>query len=167
MGHDTEKRPLWAPWRIRYILGERNVHDGCFICHHAANPDDDVENHVIARGEHSFVFLNKYPYNSGHVMVSPYRHVAAMADMNADEKADCMDLLARMETTFISAMDPEGFNLGANLGTVAGAAVADHIHFHLVPRWNGDTNFMPVVGAIDCVPQALEETTELLRKHWK
>ena len=167
MGHDNEKRPLWAPWRIRYILGDRDTNEGCFICNHAATPESDIENYVIARGDHCFVFLNRYPYNSGHVMVSPFRHVATMADLTAEEKLESMDLLARMETTFAKAMNPDGFNMGANLGAVAGAAVADHVHFHMVPRWSGDTNFMPVIGSIDCVPQALEETAAILREHWK
>lgn len=166
MTDSGEKRPLWAPWRIRYILEDRDNDEGCFICSHAANSDEDITNYVIARGEHCFVFLNRYPYNSGHVLVSPYRHLAALADLTADERREMFDLVTVAEGVCKQAMNPDGFNMGCNLGHVAGAAIEDHIHLHLVPRWSGDTNFMPVIGGIDCVPQALEETAKILREHW-
>ena len=163
---DNEKRPLWAPWRIQYILEEREKDTGCFICGYAATHNYDIHNHVIYRGEHCFVFLNRYPYNSGHIMVSPFRHVAKLAELTPHERIETMDYLAKAELVFKEAMKPDGLNLGVNLGHVAGAAVEDHIHFHLVPRWSGDTNFMPVIGNIDCVPQALDDTAALLRDTW-
>ncbi|OVE81477.1 hypothetical protein BVY04_03190 [bacterium M21] len=166
MGSNPDNRPLWAPWRIQYILDDRDNDCGCFICGHAANPDNDIENNVIARGETCFVFLNKYPYNSGHILISPYRHLSDLNDLTNAERLEMITLLAKAENVCKAAMNPEAFNMGCNLGKVAGAAVEDHIHFHFVPRWNGDTNFMPIIGGTDCVPQALTDTAALLRKHW-
>ncbi|MEA3505882.1 MAG: HIT domain-containing protein [Elusimicrobiota bacterium] len=122
-----------------------------------------MNNHVIARSEHSFALLNIFPYNCGHMMIAPYRHTAEMENLSAEEITDIMWLLQRSIKALKETMDPEGFNVGFNLGRSAGAGVADHLHLHIVPRWVGDTNFMPVVADTDVIPQSLEETCRLLR----
>ena len=157
-------RPLWAPWRIEYIRG--NKVDDCFFCEKAARRND-VADHIIARGVHAFVLLNDYPYNSGHMMVAPYRHIGDLADLLAEERAEIMELLVQSERLLQRVMCPQGFNIGFNLGQPAGAGVADHVHGHVVPRWNGDTNFMPVLGNTRVVPESLDATTELLREAWE
>lgn len=168
MDSDPHHRPLWAPWRIDYILRDKEGNDpGCFLCDKANDPANDEANGVVARGECCYVLLNTYPYNSGHVMIAPYRHISRLDDLNADERTEMMDLLARAQDTLTRAMEPEGFNMGCNIGKAAGAAIEDHLHWHLVPRWCGDTNFMPVLADVDCVPQALEATTRLLRDAWR
>ena len=113
-----------------------------------------------------FVILNRYPYNSGHLMVVPYRHIGDIAELTAEERIELMDLTIKAKEVLKKVMNPEGFNIGFNLGLPAGAGVADHIHQHIVPRWNGDTNFMPVLGNTRVVPEALDATAELLRNAW-
>ena len=158
-GHE---RPLWAPWRIEYITSEK---DGpCFFCEKAEG--GDVPNHVIARGRTAFVLLNTFPYNSGHVLIAPYRHVADLNDLTPDELTELMVLAVRAKEVMTTVMQPQGFNFGFNIGAAAGAGVADHVHGHMVPRWVGDTNFMPVLGDTRVVPQALDETAALLREAW-
>ena len=159
-----EKRPLWAPWRIEFI---RAAKDGrCFLCGRK-NPKRDYENKlIVARGENVFVILNRYPYNSGHLMIAPYRHVGDISELSADERRELFDFTVAAKNVLAELMRPDGFNAGFNLGLAGGAGVADHIHFHVVPRWNGDTNFMPVLGGPRVVPEALEETAKLIRKNW-
>jgi ATP adenylyltransferase len=156
----SRNKILWAPWRIRYILEEEG--DGCLFCNKVQSADD-VNNHVIARSEHSFALLNIFPYNSGHMMVAPYRHTAELENLPADEIADLMMLVQRSIKALKEAMGPEGFNVGFNLGKSAGAGVVDHLHLHIVPRWQGDTNFMPVISDTDVVPQSLDSACQLLR----
>jgi len=157
----SRNKILWAPWRIRYILEEEE--DGCLFCNKVQSTDD-VNNHVIARSEHSFALLNIFPYNSGHMMVAPYRHTAELENLPVDEIADLMILVQRSIKALKEAMGPEGFNVGFNLGKSAGAGVVDHLHLHIVPRWQGDTNFMPVISDTDVVPQSLDSACRLLRK---
>jgi len=157
-------RPLWAPWRIEYIRGPKP--DGCFFCDKAATPEADAENHVVARGKRCFVLLNDFPYNSGHLMVAPFRHVADLADLDVEERAELFELMIRAEEVLRRVMNPEGFNIGFNIGAAAGAGVRDHVHGHIVPRWVGDTNFMPVIGDTRVVPESLEATARLLREAW-
>ena len=159
------KRPIWAPWRIEYIRSEKD--GGCFICAAAAAPEsDDASNLLVLRGETCLVVMNRYPYNPGHLLVSPYRHVADIADLTADERLETMDLLAEAKRILSETMSPDGFNIGFNLGLVAGAGLEDHIHAHIVPRWNGDTNFMPVLDGSRVVPEALDATWEMLVDAW-
>ncbi len=162
-------RPLWAPWRISFITGAKTP--GCFLCHKGNGGGGectaDGENHVIARGGHAYVLMNAYPYNSGHLMVAPYRHVGDLTELTADELAEMAVLTVEAEKVLKAAVRPQGFNIGYNLGEAGGAGVPGHVHCHIVPRWNGDTNFMPVLGDVRVVPQALEETAELLRKTWE
>ena len=163
---DQLNRPIWAPWRIEYILNARADDEDCFVCAAANAPDNDHENHVVRRGKEAFVILNRYPYNPGHVLVSPYRHVGDLTELTPDERHEVFDLVVEAEGVIRTAMQPDGFNQGCNLGKVAGAGLEDHVHLHLVPRWNGDTNFMPVLGKVDCVPQALTAAADLLREAW-
>lgn len=159
-------RPLWAPWRIQYVTAPKA--GGCFLCDKAqAGPAEDVANLILERGVACYVLLNAYPYNSGHLMVAPYRHVADLSDLTAAELAEIMSLTLKAKAVMVSCMHPDGFNFGFNLGKAAGAGVPGHVHGHLVPRWIGDTNFMPVVGDTRVVPQSLLDTAAYLRQAWK
>jgi ATP adenylyltransferase len=151
---------LWSPWRLEYLQMPKA--DGCIFCRAVAG-DDDRENLVLLRGERVFLILNRFPYNNGHLMVVPYAHVPSLEDLDAPTLAEMMLLLKRGLAALRSAMRPDGFNLGANLGHVAGAGVEEHVHLHLVPRWLGDTNFMPVVGDMRVVPQTWLQTYDQLR----
>jgi ATP adenylyltransferase len=135
--------------------------DGCIFCDKPAQGDDRAAL-IVARDERAFVILNAYPYNPGHLMVAPFRHVSELTALRPDELADANDLLQRSIRALEAAMEPHGFNMGMNLGRVAGAGIPGHVHWHLVPRWNGDTNFMPVVGETRVLPQLLEETYDRL-----
>ncbi len=161
----NDPRPLWAPWRIDFIRGEKEKR--CFLCDKKDNfntPDEDM---MIHRGEHTFVILNRFPYNSGHLMVSPYHHIGDIAELTPEEQSELMQLTIRAKETLRRLMQPQGFNIGFNLGQAAGAGVADHIHLHIVPRWNGDTNFMPVIGDTRVVPEALAQTVRIIRDAWE
>ncbi len=147
------QRPLWAPWRIEYITGPKG--DQCIFC----DPDPA---HVVERGERCFTILNTYPYAPGHVMVAPFRHVGALDELTEDEMLELMRLARRTVAAQKRAMTPDGFNVGLNLEKVAGAGIADHLHLHVVPRWEGDTNFMPVLGDTRVIGQALEATRKVL-----
>jgi ATP adenylyltransferase len=150
-------RPLWAPWRIEYIRGPKP--DECIFCAAAAS-DDDVGHHVVHRGRRALVMLNAFPYASGHLMVAPHRHVPGLEDLEADERDELGELTVRALRALRTALGPDGFNVGVNLGEVAGAGFADHVHQHVVPRWQGDTNFMPVVADTRVLPQALAATRD-------
>ena len=159
---EDQARPLWAPWRIEYFKTIRG--GGCFLCEAARPTASDQGSLVLERGRTCLLVLNAYPYNSGHVLVAPFRHVADLSDMTAEELAEAMQLVLKVKRVIVRIMDPAGFNFGFNLGAAAGAGVRDHVHGHLVPRWIGDTNFMPVLGNLRVVPQALHETAALLRQ---
>jgi ATP adenylyltransferase len=161
-----EPARLWSPWRMDYIRrGEREGDDGCIFCDlPAAGRDQDEANHLLARGQLSFVLLNAFPYNPGHLMAAPYRHVGDFEALTAEELAELMAFAGRAIRALREASGPHGFNLGMNLGQVAGAGIADHLHLHLVPRWGGDTNFMPVVGQTKVLPELLAETDRRLRR---
>ena len=147
------QRPLWAPWRIEYITGPKS--DQCIFC----EPDPA---HLVERGERCFALLNAFPYAPGHVMVAPNRHVGDLGDLDDGELLELMQLAQRLVAAQRSTMNPDGFNVGLNLGRVAGAGIADHLHVHVVPRWEGDNNFMPVLDDTRVIPQALEETRKAL-----
>lgn len=151
---------LWAPWRIEYIKQVKEP--GCIFCSKPAQQQDQ-ENFILFRGETSFVIMNYYPYNNGHLMVVPFRHIADIAELNDDERLELMQLLALSKEALMQTMSPHGFNVGMNLGQVAGAGVKDHLHFHIVPRWNGDTNFMPISGHTKVVSEGLAETWSSLK----
>ncbi len=153
-------RPLWAPWRIEYITAPK---DGeCIFCAAAADAQLDPAHRPIDRTEHCLTILNAYPYAPGHVMVAPARHVAALEDLDPDEMLETTQLARRSILAIRQAMTPDGFNVGLNQGKVAGAGIADHLHLHVVPRWTGDTNFMPILGDTNVIPQALEVTHAIL-----
>jgi ATP adenylyltransferase len=154
------ERPLWAPWRIEYITGTK---DGeCIFCAAAASQNDDPAHAPMDRTEYCITILNAYPYAPGHVMVAPVRHIGAFEDLNEREMLDTMRLARRSILAIRKAMSPDGFNVGLNLGKIAGAGIADHLHLHVVPRWNGDTNFMPLLADTHVIPQALEATRAVL-----
>ena len=153
-------RPLWAPWRIEYVTGPK---DGeCIFCAAASDARADPAHEPIDRTEHCLTILNAYPYAPGHVMVAPIRHVATIEDLSPDEMLDTMQLARRSILAIRKAMTPEGFNAGWNQGKVAGAGIVDHLHLHVVPRWGGDTNFMPILGDTNVIPQALAATRDVL-----
>jgi ATP adenylyltransferase len=151
---------LWAPWRLEYIRGPKD--DECIFCR-AVQSDDDEENYVVYRGDSSFVILNAYPYNNGHVMIAPYAHEPTLEPLDDSTTLEMMQLVKRSMAALRQVYGPEGFNIGINQGSAAGAGIEDHIHEHVVPRWVGDTNFMPVIGNVRVLPQALSDSWKELR----
>jgi len=155
---------LHAPWRIDYILAPKPENQEGSLFTRIAQSSDDVENLVIARDRTCFALLNRYPYTGGHLMTVPYKETPDMAGLTRDELADLMELTRRCQAALKTTMNPDGFNIGINQGKVAGAGIVERLHIHIVPRWNGDTNFMPVIGQTSVVPEALKETAAKLRK---
>lgn len=153
---------LHAPWRIEYILAPKPVQDESLFTR-IAQSSDDAAHHVIGRRKHCFALLNTYPYNGGHLMVVPYRQVPELEDLTAEESAEVMKLTQDCIAALKRCMKPDGFNVGINLGKCAGAGIVEHLHLHVVPRWNGDTNFMPVLGQTSVLPMALSEIAAQLR----
>ena len=153
---------LWAPWRMAYITQEPRP--GCLFCRAIADPNDPDSELVVWRPDGAIVMLNKFPYNPGHVMVAPAAHKGDLAELDDAESAALMRALRRTIRVLRETLKPEGFNVGANLGRVAGAGIPDHVHFHVVPRWNGDTNFMPVLSEVKVVNEHLQQTAEKLRQ---
>jgi ATP adenylyltransferase len=156
-------KQLWAPWRLEYIAGA-GEDAGCIFCRAAAAPEGDGL--VVSRGETAFCLLNKYPYASGHLMVAPYRHVAEFSELSAEEALEMHRLAASGMGALAQTFAPQGYNVGWNLGRIAGAGVVDHVHLHVVPRWAGDTNFMPVLADVKVLPQHLDETRAALAEAW-
>ena len=155
---------LWSPWRSKYIAsGVDSQAEGCVFCRIAANPDQDETNFVLHRGEHAFVVLNLYPYITGHLMIVPYLHTSELDALAKEISDEMMDLAKRAQTALRAVYSPSGFNMGMNLGSAAGAGIADHLHIHMLPRWSGDTNFMTTVGESRVIPEALEATYAKLR----
>jgi ATP adenylyltransferase len=153
---------LWAPWRMTYINEEPRP--GCLFCRVLEDPSDPDAELVVWRPDNAIVILNKFPYNPGHVMVAPAVHKGDLADLDDAETASLMRALRRTLTVLREALTPEGFNVGANIYRAAGAGIPDHIHLHVVPRWNGDTNFMPVLAEVKVVNEHLQQTAEKLRQ---
>ena len=152
---------LWSPWRLAYVSGSAEQPKGCVFCH-AREEHEGPGSLVVARGTTCFVILNLYPYNNGHLMVVPNRHVARLAEATPEELGELMRLTQVSEAVLTEAYHPQGLNVGINLGRPAGAGIADHLHVHVVPRWTGDTNFMSVVGDVRVLPEDLEETARRL-----
>ncbi|MEE8470484.1 MAG: HIT domain-containing protein [Dehalococcoidia bacterium] len=152
---------IWAPWRIEYIQGEKSKE--CIFCQ-KSRENSDSQNYILFRGEQNFVMLNTYPYNPGHLMVAPYRHLATLDELTDEELFEHFDIVRRSTRALAKAYKPGGFNIGINLGSVAGAGVEGHVHTHVVPRWGGDTNFMAVVSDIKVIPQALDSTYTQLKE---
>jgi len=152
---------LWAPWRMQYIGALNEA--GCIFCEKPRQQKDE-ENLIVHRGERAFVIMNIFPYNNGHLLIAPYKHVPDLDGLDDDDLLEVMNLTRRSTEALRRAASPHGFNIGINVGQVAGAGIADHIHLHIVPRWSGDTNFMPVVGDTKVIPEALAETYAKLKR---
>jgi ATP adenylyltransferase len=157
----VKMKKIWAPWRVEYIRSEKAK--GCIFCQIPAENKDE-KNYILFRGKTSFVILNNYPYNPGHLMVAPFRHLATLDDLTNEELFEHFDLVRKSARAIKEAYKPEGFNIGMNLGRVAGAGVEGHVHTHVVPRWNGDTNFMPVLSDTKVLPEALASTYAQLKE---
>jgi len=155
---------LWAPWRMEYIKSGKT--EGCIFCL-KPRENRDKENLILYRGEKSFIILNRYPYNNGHLMVAPYRHLSELEMLDRDEMTEIMMLLSKSIVALKKEYNPNGFNVGVNIGRAAGAGIEDHIHFHVVPRWVGDTNYMPVLSETKVLPQLLQETYEKLVRYFR
>ncbi len=151
---------IWAPWRMGYIQSEKPA--GCVLCEAPAR-HKDTECYILFRGEKNFVMMNSYPYNLGHLMVVPYRHIASLEGLTDEERHEHIDIVSRSLGVLRRVFGPAGFNLGTNIGRIAGAGIEDHIHTHVVPRWQGDTNFMPVISDVRVIPEALAETYRKLK----
>jgi ATP adenylyltransferase len=154
---------LWAPWRLEYIASADDQ-PGCIFC--AAVEGDDDEKLVVHRGERAFVLLNRFPYTSGHLMVAPKRHVGDFGDLEDDEVVEIHRFASSGIGALAQTYEPQGYNVGWNLGRVAGAGIVDHVHLHVVPRWAGDTNFMPVLADVKVMPEHLQETRRRLANAW-
>jgi ATP adenylyltransferase len=176
---------LWAPWRLEYVAGSEpagaappepvtwqpHAERACFLCRAAATYDAsqnaDRRLLIADRGPHALVVLNRYPYNNGHLLVAPLRHVGELSDLSREEQLECSERLAKLTTIYRDRLNAEGFNIGLNLGKVAGAGLPGHLHWHLVPRWAGDNNFMPVLAGTRVIPQSLDALWELLADAFK
>jgi len=154
---------LWAPWRMAFIQPETPPPPGCIFCTQPAAQEDE-KFHILHRGEYCFMMLNLYPYNNGHLMVAPYEHVGALDALDSAPLADMMAQAQWALRALRQAMNPDGFNMGINMGKVAGAGFAEHIHYHIVPRWNGDTNFMPVIADVKVMPEHLDSVYAKLKQ---
>ncbi len=162
-------KQLWAPWRLAYVVNTEPVpktESECFLCRYRESTED-AKNLVVYRSEHAFVVLNRFPYNNGHLLVAPLAHKGDLRHLNDAELLDCSKLLQRMLDVEQDVLSCDGFNVGLNLGRVAGAGLPGHLHWHIVPRWNGDTNFMPVIGDAKVIPQSLEALHGLLTEKLK
>jgi ATP adenylyltransferase len=157
---------LWAPWRIGYIENVDIKEEGCIFCI-KPKQNNDRENLIVARKEKCFIILNKFPYNNGHLMIVPYNHTGDIAKLSADELKNMMITVQESVKIIKNLMKAQGFNIGLNLERVAGAGIEDHLHIHIVPRWNGDSNFMPIIGNTKVISEGLYETWEKLSREFK
>jgi ATP adenylyltransferase len=151
---------LWAPWRVEYVQMEKPA--GCILCEKPGQNKDGV-NYILYRGDKNFIIMNSYPYNPGHLMIAPYRHIANLEELTNEELHEHFEIVSRSIKALKQALNPGGFNIGMNIGKVAGAGIADHVHTHIVPRWQGDTNFMTVIADVRVLPEALAETYKKLK----
>jgi len=158
-------KSLWAPWRLEYIA-QADEQEGCALCAEASDSVDAADSLLVHRGDHAIALLNKYPYSSGHLMVAPRRHVGRLGELTDEEALEVHSLSVLAVDVLERVYGPAGFNLGWNLGRAAGAGIADHVHLHVVPRWAGDTNFMPVLADVKVIPEHLLETRDRLREAW-
>lgn len=156
---------LWAPWRMQYIQGIDKKEHECVFCTKPSEKNDRG-NLILHRGERAFVLMNLFPYNNGHLMVIPFQHTADILSIDKETSSEIWDLLTLSKRVLSAAFHPDGFNIGLNIGRAAGAGIDQHIHLHIVPRWNGDTNFMPALGETKVISQALQDTFEILLHHF-
>jgi ATP adenylyltransferase len=160
-----EQKNLWAPWRIKYIQGlNDSPKTGCFICHNQENPQDDDKNLVLWRTEKSIVILNRFPYNNGHLLIAPVRHIGDLEQVTDGELLEMIKLVRESQKALTAAIKPHGFNIGINIGRCAGAGLPEHLHVHIVPRWDGDTSFMSVCSDAKVISQSLTELLMELKK---
>ncbi|OHB80066.1 MAG: hypothetical protein A2Z25_06485 [Planctomycetes bacterium RBG_16_55_9] len=166
----TERENLWAPWRIGYVQGldrggsSAEENNGCFICRSLRTPADDDKNLVLWRTDKSLVILNRFPYNNGHLLISPARHIPDLSEAGDDENLEMITLIRESQKALSLAIKPHGFNVGMNFGRCSGAGLPGHLHIHVVPRWVGDTNFMAVCSGTDVISQSLNELLGLLKQ---
>lgn len=153
----TQER-LYTPWRLKYILSNDKKKDGCVFCTIVRDTAHDVENYVLYRSNHAFAVLNLYPYNVGHVMLLPYQHASTLSQLAVEMQNELMALTSYFTDLLTEILKPDGFNIGLNIGKAAGAGVDTHLHLHIVPRWNGDSNFLPVLGQTRLLPEELADT---------
>jgi ATP adenylyltransferase len=161
-----ERKNLWAPWRINYIQGLSGTESSgeCFICHDLNNPQEDESNLVLWRTQNCIVVLNRFPYNNGHLLIAPVRHVPDLEETTDEELMEMMRLIRSCQRVLYASIKPHGFNVGMNFGRCAGAGLPGHLHIHIVPRWDGDTNFMHVCSDTDVISQSLTELLDLLKQ---
>ncbi|MCK9266037.1 HIT domain-containing protein [bacterium] len=159
------KKIVWAPWRIDYITAPKE--EGCFLCRYLEEETKDKENFLLYRGKSMFITLNLYPYNNGHILIAPNRHIKDFEELTSEEESESMQLIKKTIKILKKVLKAESFNLGVNIGKPAGAGLDSHIHFHIVPRWIGDTNFMPVVADTKVISQSLKELYNQLKKEFE
>ena len=158
---------LWAPWRMKYIEEiDTGADGGCIFCD-KPNENNDCENLIVRRGKKCFVILNKFPYNNGHLLIVPYAHTSELSELGGDTMLEMMQTVELVVAAMKKIMRPDGFNVGMNLGRSSGAGIAEHLHLHVVPRWNGDTNFMPVVSGTKVISESLEDSYEKIKNALK
>lgn len=162
----SDLKQLWAPWRMAFIKKQAPSNTDCVFCT-LPQQNSDSGNLILYRASHAFVIMNKFPYNNGHLMVIPFKHTADFLSLNQVEKSELMDLLQHCTQALTKAYRPEGFNIGMNLGAAGGAGIREHLHFHVVPRWLGDTNFMPVLADTKSMPQHLSESYQQLEPYFR
>lgn len=158
-----ERKNLWAPWRIGYIK-QLPKGTGCFLCEYCKSDEKDAENFVLWRTDKCVVTFNKFPYNNGHLLIAPMRHIADISEATDDEQCQIMKLIVAGQKALTEAINPDGFNIGINVGRCAGAGLPGHVHVHIVPRWDGDTNYMHVCSDTDVISQSMQELYEMLKK---
>ncbi len=170
MNNENENLPpqagninLWAPWRIEYIQSLATDDDSCFLCNYRDDPDKDAENLLLWRGKNCFAVMNRFPYTGGHMLVAPLEHLAGLEDLSGAVMCEMMEMARDLQIVIKRAIGAHGFNVGMNIGRCAGAGLPGHLHLHVVPRWNGDTNFMSALGDIRVIPQALSQLYEHLK----
>jgi ATP adenylyltransferase len=156
---------LWSPWRMEYIMSEKDE-GHCTLCVEAAKPDG-LENLVVYHGKRVFLILNRFPYTSGHIMVVPFEHCASLEQLDSATMTELMEITAKSLVVLRKVYRPEGYNIGMNIGEVSGAGITDHVHIHVVPRWGGDTNFMSTLASTRVLPETLEDTFTRIRKAWE
>jgi ATP adenylyltransferase len=151
---------IWAPWRVEYIFSEKP--ESCILCD-KPNENKDEENYVLYHGKHNYVILNKYPYNPAHLLIAPYRHIDSLEHLTDEERNEHFELVSRCLGVLRKVFNPHGFNIGANIGRTAGAGIDEHYHSHIIPRWNGDTNYVTIMDDVRVIPQAMAETYQQLK----
>ncbi len=169
MGDESSKhfdrvRNIWAPWRIEYIESLKSDDDGCFLCQYRDDPDNDEKNLVLWRSQRCLAVLNRFPYNGGHALVAPLQHVGTLSEFDSETMLEMMEMVRDLQLTLAEAIDPQGFNVGINLGRCAGAGLPGHLHTHIVPRWSGDTNFMTVCSDVRVIPTSLQSLYDQLTR---